>query len=278
MIELWKHQKEAIEASKNFDKCLINIWCGCGKTRIIVSKILSNDLNLSIVVFPSLGLINQFNNDYILKKEWKEFFKYFTFMSFCSDSERKLKIKTDTISYTTDNHKLLKFLNLKNKKLLSVTYHSFEKFVNVVTQNNIHIDQLFYDEAHHIVGESIQEIVFRNNELDNLVKKTEFYTATPINNNDIIMYDRDNPESSDCGPLAYEYLYYKAVEDKICKPFETTITLFKKHFDEKTKEFGKEISIDYLHIFENIIRCCFSGKYDYYNILTFHSFVNESEK
>ena len=31
------------------------------------------------------------------------------------------------------------------------------------------------------------------------------------------MYDRENPKNSDCGPLAYEYLYYQAVKDGVSK-------------------------------------------------------------
>ena len=82
------------------------------------------------------------------------------------------------------------------------------------------------------------------------------------------MYDRDDPENSDCGPLAYEYLYYQAVENGICKPFETQISLYRQKPEYTNK---------YLPVFESIIRACLSGKYDYWNILTYHSFVNENE-
>jgi len=34
--------KKAVKQIKKYDKCLINIWCGCGKTRIIVYKIFNN--------------------------------------------------------------------------------------------------------------------------------------------------------------------------------------------------------------------------------------------
>ena len=44
--------------------------------------------------------------------------------------------------------------------------------------------------------------MFNNEELNNLIDKTEFYTATPDNKNGITMYDRDNPENSDCGPIS----------------------------------------------------------------------------
>ena len=64
---LWKHQLEAIEKSELHNKCLINMFCGTGKTRVIVEKIFKTILdsnNLNVIVFPSLPLINQFNNDY----------------------------------------------------------------------------------------------------------------------------------------------------------------------------------------------------------------------
>ena len=34
----------------------------------------------------------------------------------------------------------------------------------------------------------------------------------------------------------------------------------------------------YQPIFELIIRACLSGEYEYWNILTYHSYVNESDK
>ena len=98
--------------------------------------------------------------------------------------------------------------------------------------------------------------------MDDIVDKTRFYTATPVNNNGITMYDRDDPENSDCGPLAYEYLYYQAVEENVCKPFETQISLYRQ----------KKYANKYQPIFESIIRTCLSGNYDYWNILTYHSF------
>ena len=129
-------------------------------------------------------------------------------------------------------------------------------------------NNLIFDEAHHIVGNKIQNIVFNNEELDNIVEQIEFYTATPVNKNGITMYDRENPETSDCGVLAYEYLYYQAVEDKVCKSFETHISLYTLKQEYKNK---------YQPIFESIIRACLSGEYKYWNILTYHSFVNENE-
>jgi superfamily II DNA or RNA helicase len=269
-IVLWKHQKEAVLKSKGHKKCLINIWCGCGKTRIIVYKIFDDCKNMNIIVFPTLELINQFNNDYILKKEWKGHFDNYDCLSFCSDNESKLKINTNKIIYTTDIGIVQDFVSSPRKKIMTITYQSFEKFIGLAMSKKIYIDRLYYDEAHHIVGDAIQQLVFNNDGFTELVDKTEFYTATPVNKNGITMYDRDCPDASDCGPLAFEYLYYQAQAEGVCKGIETQITLYTILDNYENK---------YQPIFESIIRTCLScsGKYDYWNILSFHSFVNGDE-
>ena len=63
---------------------------------------------------------------------------------------------------------------------------------------------MIYDEAHHIVDDKIQNVVFNNDALDAIVDKTRFYSATPVNKNGITMYDKGVLDNSDCGVLAYE--------------------------------------------------------------------------
>jgi len=266
---LYLHQKDAIEQQIKHTKCLINMWCGTGKTRTFTVDFYINNKEKNVIVFPSLGLINQYCNNYILSTEepFKIEFQKYIFLAFCSDNDGKLKSK-GKIKFTTDENKLHTFLKKKNKQIILVTYQSFDKFINICIDKNVKINNLIFDEAHHIVGDKIQNIVFNNDELDDIVDKTRYYTATPVNKNGITMYDRDDPENSDCGPLAYEYLYYQAVKDNICKSFETQISLY----TQKTTYTNK-----YQPVFESIIRACLSGRYNYWNILTYHSFVNENE-
>ena len=267
---LYKHQQEAIQHENKHDKCLFNMWCGTGKTRVFTISMFIDNLNFNVIVFPSLGLINQYCNDYVLNQgePFKTEFSKFNCLAFCSDDERKLKLKTKKIKYTTKESVLKKFIEQLGNKLVVVTYQSFEKFINTCITSDIIINKLVYDEAHHLVGTNIQTIAFNNRELDSIVEKTRYYTATPVNRNGITMYDREQPEHSDCGPIAYEYLYYQAVEDGICKPFETQITLYTQKPEYTNK---------YQPIFESIIRACLSGKYNYWNVLTYHSYVNENE-
>ena len=269
---LYEHQKEALEQQNCLPKCLINMWCGTGKTRTFTIDLFANNEMMNAVVFPSLGLITQYCNDYILNVEepFATEFKKYKCLAFCSDNERKLNLKTDRIKYSTKTKTLVSFLKQapQKHKLILVTYQSFENFITQMIERNESINSLIFDEAHHIVGDNIQTIVFDNEELDSIVDKTRFYTATPVNKNGITMYDRDDPENSDCGPLAYEYLYYQAIEDDICKRFETQISLYTQK---------PEYQNIYHPIFECIIRACLSGSYDYWNILTYHSYVNQNE-
>ena len=268
---LYEHQKKSLESSSKERKCLINMWCGTGKTRTFTISILKEQKPINVIVFPSLGLINQYNNDYFLEKPFCNFFQEYKCLSFCSDDEKKLKKKKmgNKIKYSTNEKTLKKYLTAKNKKkLFLVTYQSFEKFTNVCIEQKIKINQLIYDEAHHIVGDHIKDIVFSNKDFDDLVEKTRFYTATPVNRNGITMYDREDEELSDCGPLVYEYLYYQAVKDKICKPFISNISLYCQLSEYKSP---------YQPHFEMIIRACLSGEYKYWNILSYHRFVNETE-
>jgi superfamily II DNA or RNA helicase len=261
---LYDHQKKAIHESNKYPKCLINMWCGTGKTPTFTIDIFNHNEPTNAIVFPSLGLIQQYCKDYILsmKEPYITEFKKYDCLAFCSDNDGKLKSKG--ITFTTNEKTLQKFMK-KNNKIIMVTYQSFEKFIHVCINTQTIIHNIIFDEAHHIVGDKIQNIVFNNPELDAIVVNTRFYTATPVNKNGITMYDSEN---SDCGVLAYEYLYYQAVEDGICKSFETQITLYTQKSEYKNK---------YQPIFECIIYACLSGKYNYWNVLTYHSYVEENK-
>ena len=183
-ISLYRHQLECIDAKKDLDKCVINIWCGGGKTRIIVYSIFTDNKDINVIVFPSLGLINQFNNDYILNKDFMAYFKQYECISVCSDTDKKLDkpIKIDkslfpNIRYTTDKRIINSTLKKKGKKLYTVTYQSLELFVSCIINPDIKADttinRLYYDEAHHILGSKTQEIVFNNTAFTDKIEKTE---------------------------------------------------------------------------------------------------------
>ena len=200
---LRKQQLICIKAINNHKdkKCLINQWCGTGKTKTFTIKTFIDKVKLTVLVFPSLGLINQYNKDYILRNEFPftEFNNY-NILSFCSEKENTFNEFID-VKITTDIDILLNFLLNNNNKIITVTYQSFDKFVICCINNNIKIDGSVYDEAHNVLGENIQKTIFNNDNFDNIVDKIEFWTATPVNRNGITMYDNgdDDIDIIDCG-------------------------------------------------------------------------------
>ena len=54
------------------------MWCGTGKTRTFTIDLFINNEKTNVIVFPSLGLINQYNLDYILKEDFIDYWNDFT--------------------------------------------------------------------------------------------------------------------------------------------------------------------------------------------------------
>ena len=81
----------------------------------------------------------------------------------------------------------------------------------------IKADLMVFDEAHHVVGNEIQNLVFGSGII---AGKTLFTTATPKDDNGIEMTGEDG----DCGPLVYEYTHRQAVEDGICNDIEIVVS------------------------------------------------------
>ena len=111
---LYDHQKKAIEEQNKYNKCLINMWCGTGKTRTFTIDLFIKNEKRNVIVFPSLGLINQYCNDYALSTDepFKTEFEKYKCLAFCSDDDGKLKSR-GKIQFTTDEKKLNTFLKKK---------------------------------------------------------------------------------------------------------------------------------------------------------------------
>ena len=62
-------------------------------------------------------------------------------------------------------------LKKSGKKIVTVTYQSFKKFVAIIKKDTILINYLVYDEAHHTVGDRIQDIVYNDDEFDNKLNR-----------------------------------------------------------------------------------------------------------
>jgi superfamily II DNA or RNA helicase len=64
-------QKEALERCNTIleihNACLVKMFCGSGKSRIITALFIQLNKDLSVIVVPSLALIQQYYDDYLSK-------------------------------------------------------------------------------------------------------------------------------------------------------------------------------------------------------------------
>ena len=183
------------------NKCLVKMFCGTGKSKLMLETKINKDKELIVYVFPSLTLIDQFCNDYLIGRN-------------------VLRISSEKDS-TTEPQAIKQFLT-KSNKIICVTYNSFKTLLDNL---NGHIIQVcHYDEAHHAVGETYQRLIF-----DNECEKQIFYTATPKNANGIIMYDSDKPDAGMCGKMVYDYSYLSGVNEGYLNPIEIRIDMYPKN-------------------------------------------------
>lgn len=222
--------------TKNNDRCIVKMFCGTGKSLLMLKMKIIKNKNLIVYVFPSLCLIKQFYDDY-LKDDFP--------------NENILKISSEDDS-TTNNQEIKKFLSKDKNKIICITYQSFETLL--LNLNQIKIDVCVFDEAHHAAGEFYQTLIFENN----YCIKQVFLSATPKNANGIIMYDKDNLEDGMCGELVYDYSYLKGLNDDYLNPFDIRIDMYSENTNKS--------------IYESIARSIIITNNN--RVLTFHSDVN----
>lgn len=225
---------------QNADKCLVKMFCGTGKSLLMRQAKINQDKRLVVYVFPILALLDQFYSDYL-----HDF-----------PSQHILKVSSENEA-TTDPLLIKQFLQLnrENNKIICITYQSFSVLIDNLTTNKIDVCNL--DEAHHAVGKVYQTYIF-NTEFAEHCDKTIFYTCTPNNRNDIVMYDRDNMAANMCGKLVYDYSYLRGKTEGYLNPFEIRIDMYTENTNKS--------------VFESIARAILvSGNS---RCLTFHSDVN----
>ena len=236
------YQKEADDAIftelATNNVCLVKMFCGTGKSLLMRKCKSVANKKLVVYVFPTLALIRQFCDDYLHDYS----------------SKHILKISSDGDNGSTTNTEYIsKFLSTKPlKKIICVTYQSFTTLLDSL--NGIKINVCLYDEAHHAVGELYQTFIFNND----VCEKQIFFTATPKNDNGIIMYDSNNISSGMCGKLVYDYSYLQGMYDGYVNPFEISVDMYTENTNKS--------------VYESIARSILSSGNN--RVLTFHAYVN----
>jgi superfamily II DNA or RNA helicase len=190
----------------------------------------------------------------------RKFKKEFDIMTICSKNELKEKYFSKEIKLTTEPEKITDFLLNDDDKLILITYQSLETLFEILEENSINVDLICFDEAHHICGEKTKELLFENEYVDEYVNKMLFFTATPVNKNNICMYnppteitindenyeiiddnnsftdDEYDEEISHCGSMIYEYMHKRGVNDNILNDFQVRVDLYTENTDKSVFE------------------------------------------
>jgi superfamily II DNA or RNA helicase len=236
-MEIRHYQQQALDNIFKHDRCLVKMFCGTGKSLILTETLLQLKSNISVIVFPSLSLIQQYSSEYIHR---------FNAYNVINISSEKLEFHT-----TTHSAKIDAFLSLPDPKLVLVTYQSYEVLIRSLKGRTI---AACFDEAHHVVSPEYQKLIFDPSHYERQV----FFTATPRNENGIVMYDRNHPELNMCGPLAFDYTFLDGLNDGYLNGFEICVDMFSQNSNASM----------YDVIARAVLR---HGKN---RILTFHSGVN----
>jgi superfamily II DNA or RNA helicase len=233
------YQKEADKAIYNDllvnKKCLVKMFCGTGKSRLMRYCKVAQNKNLVVYVVPSLSLLEQFYTDYL------------------KDFPLVQRISSDESSTSgTDTEKIVKFLKKKKNKIICVTYQSFETLITALGDTKINV--CIFDEAHHAIGKTYQSLIFETD----VCEKQIFFTATPKNANGVIMYDKDNLDAGMCGNIVYDYSYFKGIMEGYLNPFEIRLDFYTENTNNS--------------VYESISRAILASSNS--RVLTFHADVN----
>jgi len=212
------------------------MFCGSGKSRLITATIIGQKKNISVVVVPSLALIQQFYDDYLSPtKVPKELSKH-KLLNVSSRTQKDL-LGTDVLTLddihidcTTNPVDIKQFLNSnpKSKKIICVTYQSLD--VLLANLDGHIIGLTCFDEAHRTASHKYKELIYGSANIGKYEKQV-FFTATPVNKNGITMYDRENNDMGiygDCGPLHPDchYTYLNGLRDDVLSLFNIRIDMF----------------------------------------------------
>ena len=194
-------------------KCIVKMFCGTGKSRVIKKIIINQNKLLSVIVFPSLALIRQFTSDYLKDIDTKMY-------ELLNVSSEKL----NDIQSTTEPKKINKFINnsktKKQNKIICVTYQSLNVLLDNLSDTKIGI--ACFDEAHRTTSLEYKKLIYDEEYLDKYEKRV-FFTATPVNANGVTMF---GSEYGDCGSLACEYTYLQGLRDSILSLFELRVDIY----------------------------------------------------
>ena len=182
MLKLRYHQQEAVDLLREYNKGQIIVPTGGGKTMIAITDahrefnscawdiiMKEPERKVIIVVAPRILLAQQ------LSKDFEELLDVHPMLQY-----KVMHVHSgDTHHYsTTDAGKIADWsaVNYRYNKLIFTTYHSLHR----IQESGIHVDTIYFDEAHNAVQKNFIEAVEYYSMYAN---RCYFFTATPKHSN-----------------------------------------------------------------------------------------------
>lgn len=292
---LFPHQRKCWVKTHSLPKCLVEMFPGTGKTWTVIHEILFAFERLNVIVVPWIALIIQFVEDYFLtkyqderdeafrksKEALRKLFRRFSLFVFCSGQETDdilLRIgPMDEVKFSSREDELRDFVRTSNesqrKALILVTYASLARFQRVIIKEKANIGRLFYDEAHHILSEKKQKMVFENDAFNDLCLHRRFYTGTPTNANGIVMKPSESGQEGHCGPVGFQYGYAQARKDGRAKDLDVVVV----SLSQRSKAGLGDNLPNYNEILKNMARVMLASEWPYVNLLLFSKQVQKHD-
>lgn len=213
--------KASLRVQKAFeesDRTKVIMACGTGKTYVGADVISKLDCNVSVVVVPSLQLVQQwitrFTGDRRLKR--------YSILPVCSQDGVDSPEDYDIQNSTTDKATILRTCKKNQPVIVVVTYHSFPDFADAV-RGKVRVHFLVADEAHRTAGVKAKHFASCLDDKILKVSKRLFMTATPV------VYRGDSStvycmnDSDSYGSTAFSYPYAEARDDGVLSPMRVKI-------------------------------------------------------
>ena len=270
-MRYYQQECDAAIAECTDNRCVVKMFCGTGKSKIMSEGRFLAGAKLVVYVFPSLALIDQFTRQYLGDVDAAHLL--------CVSSEAGATTTPETIQrFFTCNEFTRDDGTGNTRRIVCVTYQSMHTLFENMGETVV--DVCCYDEAHHVVAPSYQSHVFSNA----AIRKQVFFTATPVNENGVVMYDSDFSRDSDfpgssekltCGPLVYEYTYLRGVDEGYLNPFDVRVDFFMASAIDNESFFTTETMASSTlagKMYKSIARAVITSGNT--RVLTFHADVN----
>jgi superfamily II DNA or RNA helicase len=222
----WDHQKAAFSAviqefATGSSACLVKMFCGSGKSKVIMDVVEHYGSMIAVIVVPSLPLLDQFFQSYLKKLRNAEevVLCVSSLKEGAEASERKQRKHRASTKSTTKEADIDAFLDkVVRKKVICVLYQSFEKLVDCMKAKKLRMDICCFDEAHRTLGPKTQS---KLRDVAFPADKLVFFTATPKVGNGVDM-------SADplYGKEAYNFSFLDGVAANVINPFEIRMNCF----------------------------------------------------